>query len=71
MIGSPIGGVDDGLERRVMSRCVNLYARILMGLFPRDCSGAYRCCRTEILEQLEFSEIQSTGYSFFEEFSCG
>ncbi|MGC6449502.1 MAG: polyprenol monophosphomannose synthase [Pirellulaceae bacterium] len=72
VIGSrycPGGGVDGWpWKRRVMSRCVNLYARVLMGLFPRDCSGAYRCCRTEILEQLEFSEIQSTGYSFFEEF---
>mgnify|MGYP001452578762 FL=1 len=39
-----------------------------MGLSPKDCSGAFRCCRTLLLEQLDFSGIQSRGYSFFEEF---
>ena len=72
VIGSrycPGGGVDGWpLKRRIMSRCVNLYARVLMGLSPKDCSGAFRCCRTLLLEQLDFSGIQSRGYSFFEEF---
>ncbi|MBA61898.1 MAG: glycosyl transferase [Planctomycetaceae bacterium] len=72
VIGSrycPEGGVSGWpLKRRIMSRCVNLYARILMGLSPKDCSGAYRCCRIAMLEELDFSAIRSTGYSFFEEF---
>ena len=51
-----------------MSRCVNIYARLLMGLSPKDCSGAFRCCRIALLEEFDFSAIQSTGYSFFEEF---
>ena len=72
VIGSrycPGGGVDGWpLKRRIMSRCVNLYARVLMGLSPKDCSGAFRCCRTLLLEKLDFSGIQSRGYSFFEEF---
>ncbi len=72
VIGSrycPGGGVTGWpLKRRIMSRGVNLYARILMGLSPKDCSGAFRCCRTDLLEKLDFSAIQSTGYSFFEEF---
>jgi len=54
--------------RRFMSRGVNLYARILLGLKPRDCSGAYRCCRVEVLAQLDFSQFLSHGYSFMEEF---
>ena len=54
--------------RRFMSRGVNLYARILLGLEPRDCSGAYRCCRVELLSQLDFSQFLSHGYSFMEEF---
>ena len=55
-------------SRRCMSRGVNLYARILLGLKPRDCSGAYRCCRVELLSKLDFSQFLSHGYSFMEEF---
>ena len=44
MIGSryiPGGGVEGWpLRRRLMSRAVNLYARWLLGLRPKDCSGA-------------------------------
>lgn len=72
VIGSrycPGGGVTGWpWSRRIMSRCVNVYARFLMGLSPKDCSGAFRCCRTALLEELDFSAIRSTGYSFFEEF---
>lgn len=72
VIGSrycPGGGVTGWpLQRRIMSRCVNLYARILLGLSVKDCSGAFRCCRIRLLEEFDFSVIQSKGYSFFEEF---
>ena len=71
MIGSryvPGGGVKDWpLKRRLMSRGVNLYARALLGLRPRDCSGAYRCYRVALLKKLDFNTIQSRGYSFQEE----
>jgi dolichol-phosphate mannosyltransferase len=71
MIGSryvPGGGVEGWpLRRRLMSRGVNLYARCLLGLTPRDCSGAYRCYRTAVLARLDFDAIQSRGYSFQEE----
>ncbi len=71
VIGSrycPGGGVQGWpLRRRLMSRGVNWYARILLGLAPKDCSGAFRCCRTAILEKLDFSEVRSSGYSFLEE----
>jgi len=55
-------------SRRVMSRAVNLYSRLLLGLKPHDCSGAYRCCRVAFLSQLNFSQFLSHGYSFMEEF---
>jgi dolichol-phosphate mannosyltransferase len=71
MIGSryvPGGGCEGWpLHRRLMSRGVNLYARVLLGLPPRDCSGAFRCFRTEALKKLDFDEVQSKGYSFQEE----
>ncbi len=71
MIGSryvPQGGVKDWpLARRMMSRGVNLYARSLLGLKPKDCSGAFRCFRVELLRKLDFSKMLSRGYSFQEE----
>jgi dolichol-phosphate mannosyltransferase len=50
-----------------MSRSVNVYARYLLGLTPKDCSGAFRCYRTQMLERLNFAQFQSRGYSFQEE----
>jgi len=55
-------------SRRLMSRGVNLYARLLLSLKLHDCSGAYRCCRVASLSQLDFSQFLSHGYSFMEEF---
>ena len=55
------------LKRHLMSRGVNLYARWLLGLRPKDCSGAFRCYRTELLARLDFDAIRSRGYSFQEE----
>ena len=71
MIGSryvPGGGVPDWpFKRKLMSRMVNLYARTLLWLRPKDCSGAYRCYRTSILKKLDFDKVVSRGYSFQEE----
>ena len=71
MIGSryvPGGGVEGWpLKRRLMSRAVNLYARLLLGLRPKDCSGAFRCYRTAMLAKLDFDAVRSRGYSFQEE----
>ena len=50
-----------------MSRAVNAYARFMLGLALRDCSGAFRCYRTRILRRLDFDAIRSRGYSFQEE----
>jgi dolichol-phosphate mannosyltransferase len=71
MIGSRYvagGGVEGWpLRRRWMSRLVNLYARWMLGLTTRDCSGAFRCFRVEKLKQIDFQSVRSRGYSFFEE----
>jgi dolichol-phosphate mannosyltransferase len=71
MIGSRYvpGGKIEGwpLKRHVMSRCVNLYARCVLGLSPRDCSGAFRAYRVAMLAKLDFAGIRSRGYSFQEE----
>lgn len=71
MIGSryvPGGGVVNWpLKRKLMSRSVNLYARTMLGITPRDCSGSYRCYSTALLKRLDFDAVQSRGYSFQEE----
>ena len=71
MIGSryiPGGGTEGWpLKRKLMSRAVNLYARWLLWLKPKDISGGYRCYRVSKLKELPFDEIRSRGYSFQEE----
>ena len=71
MIGSRYvpGGAIEGwpLKRHLMSRGVNAYARWLLGLRAKDCSGAFRCYRTSTLGQVDFDSIRSRGYSFQEE----
>ena len=71
MIGSRYvaGGIIEGWpwRRHFMSRAVNWYARTLLGLKSRDCSGSYRCYRTALLRRLDFAAIRSKGYSFQEE----
>jgi len=44
-----------------------MYARWLMWLSPKDCSGAFRCYRTSLMEKIDFDSIKSRGYSFQEE----
>jgi dolichol-phosphate mannosyltransferase len=64
----PGGGTKDWpFKRRFMSWAVNTYARMLLGLKPRDTSGGYRCYRVSLLERLDLSTIRSRGYSFQEE----
>jgi len=64
----PGGGVEGWpLKRRLMSAGVNYYARTLLGLECKDCSGAFRCYRTSLLEKIDFEAVRSQGYSFQEE----
>jgi dolichol-phosphate mannosyltransferase len=64
----PGGGTKDWpFQRRLMSWAVNTYARCLLGLAPRDTSGAFRCYRVALLKKLDFAQIKSRGYSFQEE----
>lgn len=62
------GGIEGWpLGRHVMSRMVNAFARLFLGLTPRDCSGSYRCYRVSKLAALDFEEFRSRGYSVLEE----
>jgi dolichol-phosphate mannosyltransferase len=63
------GGAIEGwpLRRHLMSRAVNTYARWLLGLTPKDCSGAFRCYRVSALRKIDMAAVRSRGYSFQEE----
>lgn len=62
------GGVTGwGLNRHFMSRGINLYARILLGLSTRDNSGSYRCYRVSQLARLDLTKFRARGYAFQEE----
>ena len=71
MIGSryvPGGGIVGwDWKRHVMSRCINAYTRILLGVPARDCSGDFRCYRVAKLHAIDFQAVRSRGYSFMEE----
>jgi dolichol-phosphate mannosyltransferase len=71
MVGSRYipGGRIEGwpLKRHFMSRAINVYARTLLRLRTRDCSGGFRCYRTSRLARLDFDTMLSRGYSFQEE----
>lgn len=62
------GGVEGwGIGRHFMSRGINWYARILLGLTTRDNSGAYRGYRVSKLADLDLDRIRARGYAFQEE----
>jgi dolichol-phosphate mannosyltransferase len=64
----PGGGVEGwSWKRHLMSRGVNFYSHLLLGLKPRDCSGAYRGYRTAKLREIDFTRFRSKGYAFQEE----
>jgi dolichol-phosphate mannosyltransferase len=56
------------LLRHFMSRGINFYSHVLLGLKAKDCSGAFRCYRISKLRELDFTKIRSRGYAFQEEF---
>ncbi|MFK7817534.1 MAG: polyprenol monophosphomannose synthase [Planctomycetaceae bacterium] len=62
------GGVEGwGFKRHFMSRGINLYAWLTLGLKTKDNSGSFRCYRVSELSKLDFSLVKSKGYSFQEE----
>ena len=67
------GGVENWpWTRRLMSRAVNQYCRLLLRLPVQDCSGGFRAYRVSLLKQLDFQQLQATGYALLEEllFRC-
>lgn len=67
------GGVQGwGPHRHIMSRAINLYARVLLGLKTKDNSGSFRCYRVSKLAACGLDRIRARGYAIQEEvlFRC-
>jgi dolichol-phosphate mannosyltransferase len=58
------GTLNWGLQRQILSKGANIFARLVLGLKVHDCTGAFRCYRREVLESIDLDEIFSNGYSF-------
>lgn len=64
------GGTEDwGWTRKLISRGGSLYARTLTGMKIKDTTAGFRCFRTEVLRQIDFSRIDASGYGFQVEMS--
>jgi len=61
-----LGGqvIDWPKSRELLSRGGSLYARLALGIGLRDVTGGYRAYRREVLEQIDYSAVDSQGYCF-------
>jgi dolichol-phosphate mannosyltransferase len=51
-------------KRKVISKGGSLYARTLLGMPVRDCTGGFKCFRSGVLRQIDLDSIGSNGYAF-------
>ena len=60
------GGGTQGwpLRRVALSRCGNLYSRLVLGLPYKDVTGGFRCFRADALRAIDLGAIRSVGYGF-------
>lgn len=63
------GGTISGWKwtRHVMSRCVNFYVHLWLGLKTKDSSGSFRCYHVSKLAEIDWGKTISKGYAFQEE----
>lgn len=62
------GGTENwGVRRRLLSRCGNLYARLLTGVPVRDMTAGFVGYQVAALKQVDLGAIRSEGYAFLME----
>lgn len=54
--------VNWGKRRAVFSKLANLYARAVLGIPITDYTNGYRCYRKNVLANMDYDKITSTGY---------
>jgi dolichol-phosphate mannosyltransferase len=58
------GALDRSPLRRLVSAGGSAYARLLLGLPVRDCTGGFKCFRREALMEIDLDAVRSKGYAF-------
>jgi len=51
-------------SREALSRCANLYTRMMLGIAVRDATGGYRAYRAGTLRRAGLDQVLSQGYCF-------
>jgi dolichol-phosphate mannosyltransferase len=51
-------------KRKLISKGGSLYARTILGMPVRDCTGGFKCFRAEVLRRIDLDSIGSNGYAF-------
>jgi dolichol-phosphate mannosyltransferase len=51
-------------KRKLISKGGSLYARTILGMPVRDCTGGFKCFRASVLQQIDLEAIGSNGYAF-------
>lgn len=50
--------------RQLISKGGSLYARTILGMPVRDCTGGFKCFRAEVLRSIDLDAIRASGYAF-------
>jgi dolichol-phosphate mannosyltransferase len=58
------------LLRQLISRGGSAYARTVLGLPVRDCTGGFKVFHRRVLESLDLSSVRANGYAFQVEMTC-
>jgi len=58
------GTVNWGLGRKIISRGGSLYARTILGVPVRDLTGGFKCFHRKVLESIDLSTVECSGYAF-------
>lgn len=51
-------------SRKLISQGGSLYARTILGMPVRDCTGGFKCFRAAVLQKIGLDTIRSNGYAF-------
>ncbi|MCK6447542.1 MAG: polyprenol monophosphomannose synthase [Planctomycetes bacterium] len=64
-----VGGKDAhrGLFRQLLTKCANLYIRMMLGVPVRDCNSGFRCWRADTLRAIQVEKTFSPGPAIVQE----
>jgi dolichol-phosphate mannosyltransferase len=61
---SGVNVVNWPMSRLLLSYFASFFVRIIVGIPIRDCTAGFKCFRRHVLEKIDLTRIDSSGYSF-------